>query len=207
MLPRVISACQVKPTSKLEAATGMFLQHFGLRLMNKTEFPMATDIDAIEWLNTPQPLSINTLKGKVIAIHAFQMLCPGCVSHGIPQASAMHELFSNDDLQVIGLHSVFEHHDVMTVNALKAFIHEYRLWFPIAVDEPSDNHPIPKTMQKYQLRGTPSLILIDRRGHIRAHEFGRVNDMLVGRLIGELLSEPSAPVEIACGEDGCLIPP
>ena len=79
----------------------------------------AFEIQASEWLNTSVPLSIESLRGKVVAIHAFQMLCPGCVSHGISQASAMHELFSNDDLQVIGLYSVFENHDVMTVNALK----------------------------------------------------------------------------------------
>ena len=152
--------------------------------------PLAEEINASEWLNTAEPLSIKGLKGKVIAIHAFQMLCPGCVSHGIPLANAMHELFNNEDLQVIGLHSVFEHHEVMTVEALKVFIHEYRLTFPIAVDEPSGNHPIPKTMERYQLRGTPSLILIDRRGTVRVHQFGRVNDMLVGKLIGELLAEP-----------------
>ena len=78
----------------------------------------------------------------------------GCVSHGIPQASAMHELLADDDLQVIGLHAVFEHHDVMTVDALKVFIHEYRLTFPIAVDQPSDDQPVPKTMEAYRLRGT-----------------------------------------------------
>lgn len=157
--------------------------------MNTTDIPQATDIEAIEWLNTLEPLSIKALKGKVIAIHAFQMLCPGCVSHGIPQATAMHELYAEDDVQVIGLHSVFEHHEVMTIDALKAFVHEYRLTFPIAVDQPSKGHPIPKTMEKYQLRGTPSLILIDRQGRVRANQFGRVHDMAAGNLIGQLLAE------------------
>lgn len=38
------------------------------------------------WLNTDQPLSVEALRGKVIVVEAFQMLCPGCVLHGLPQA-------------------------------------------------------------------------------------------------------------------------
>lgn len=36
-----------------------------------------------KWLNTNQNLSLEKLKGKVVAIHAFQMLCPGCILHGM----------------------------------------------------------------------------------------------------------------------------
>ncbi len=39
-----------------------------------------------EWLNTPGPLTLERLRGNVVLLHAFQMLCPGCVSRGIPQA-------------------------------------------------------------------------------------------------------------------------
>jgi len=174
--------------------------------MNKTEFTKAIELETVEWLNTSQPLSIEALKGNVIAIHAFQMLCPGCVSHGIPQASAMYELFADEEVQVIGLHSVFEHHDVMTVEALKVFIHEYRLEFPIAVDKPGEGTPLPRTMEKYQLRGTPSLIIIDRQGRIRAHEFGQVHDMAVGNLIGQLLAENIDQDDVNCDDEGCRIP-
>ena len=79
----------------------------------------------------------NDLKGKVVALHTFQMLCPGCVSHGLPQAAKLAHFFQQDDLVVIGLHTVFEHHEAMQLESLKAFVHEYRLHFPIAVDAPS----------------------------------------------------------------------
>jgi hypothetical protein len=46
-------------------------------------------------------------------------------------------MFKNTDPQVIGLHTVFEHYAAMTPASLEAFIHEYRLSFPIGVDEPS----------------------------------------------------------------------
>src|SRR3546814_17202170 len=86
-----------------------------------------------QWLNTPGPLTVDSLRGQVVALHVFQMLCPGCVSHGIPQAKAIHAAFPSDKVKVIGLHSVFEHHDAMTPVALKAFAHESPLAFPIGL--------------------------------------------------------------------------
>lgn len=61
-----------------------------------------------QWLNTSVPLSVDALRGKVILAVAFQMLCPGCVSQGLPQAQRARAAFSPDDLAVIGLHTVFE---------------------------------------------------------------------------------------------------
>ena len=90
-------------------------------------FPIAPELQAAEWLNTAKPLSLQQLRGKVVAIYAFQMLCPGCVSHGIPQAKTIRATFDEKDVAVLGLHSVFEHHAVMNRAALEAFVHEYRI--------------------------------------------------------------------------------
>src|SRR3546814_11827178 len=98
-----------------------------------------------------------SLRGSVVVLHAFQMLCPGCVSHGIPQAKAIHAAFPPDKVRVIGLHTVFEHHAAMGPVSLEAFVHEYRLSFPIAIDTPADDGPIPKTMQALPLKGHPTL--------------------------------------------------
>lgn len=146
-----------------------------------------SNIVASEWLNTERPISLSDFKGKVVVIHAFQMLCPGCVTHGLPQASLIDESFPKDKVQVIGLHSVFEHHDVMTVNALRAFVSEFKISFPIAVDKSTTDSHIPQTMQNWQLQGTPSLILFDRNGRLRLNHFGRMADIQVGSLITELV--------------------
>ena len=152
---------------------------------------LAPEIEVQTWINRSEPLSIKDLRGKVVVLHAFQMLCPGCVSHSLPQASTMHQLFPESDLQVIGLHTVFEHHEVMNVEALKAFAYEYRLSFPIAVDMPAEVGPIPSTMDKYAMRGTPTLIVIDRNGFIRLQHFGRISDMELGSVLGQLIAEKS----------------
>lgn len=143
---------------------------------------------ASRWFNTPQPLSLAALRGKVVALHAFQMLCPGCVQHGLPQAARLHALFEAEDVAVIGLHTVFEHHPAMTPVALEAFLYEYRIAFPVGVDEHADGDPVPLTMRAYGLRGTPSLLLFDREGNLRRHSFGAEDDLVVGAAIGTLLA-------------------
>ncbi|BBB26053.1 peroxiredoxin family protein [Amphritea japonica] len=149
---------------------------------------MAPALEISAWINTT-PLILSELRGKVVIIHAFQMLCPGCVTHGIPQASAIHELYKNEDVQVIGLHSVFEHHKVMTKEALSVFIGEYGIRFPIAIDRPSEPSSIPTTMALYQMRGTPTLIMLDKQGYLRLNHFGHMSDLQVGSCIGRLLAE------------------
>ena len=143
-----------------------------------------------EWLNTDTPIRLEDLRGRVVVIHAFQMLCPGCVSHGLPQAARIHAAFDANDVVTIGLHTVFEHHAVMTVDALRAFVHEYRLRFPIGVDLAVAGTPIPATMLALGLRGTPSLVVLDRQGRIRMHRFGQVDDLEVGASIGGLAAQP-----------------
>ncbi|CZF82362.1 Thiol-disulfide oxidoreductase ResA [Grimontia celer] len=146
-------------------------------------------LTASEWLNTERPIELNEYLGKVVVIYVFQMLCPGCISHGLPLAKNIQSTFSDSGVQVIGLHSVFEHHDVMTPDALRAFIHEYRIKFPVAIDQPSEHNPIPKTMDRYQFGGTPTLLILDQHGKLRLNHFGMLSDMQVGALIGSLLEE------------------
>lgn len=141
------------------------------------------------WFNTDRPLGLAELRGRVIALHAFQMLCPACVRHGLPQAQRIAGLFDPAQVAVIGLHTVFEHHAAMTRQALAAFIHEYRLTFPIGIDAPGETGPIPRTMAAYAMQGTPSLILIDRAGRLRKQSLGVEEDMRVGADIAALLAE------------------
>ena len=155
---------------------------------------IAPDLLISSWINTELPIALSDLKGRVVVLHAFQMLCPACVSHGIPQASAIHAAFPQTDLAVVGIHTVFEHHDAMNAIALKAFVHEYKIGFPIGIDMPDAVSGIPITMQRFGMRGTPSLIVLDRKGIVRLHHFGRLDDMRLGALIGQLLAESVAPV-------------
>ncbi len=141
------------------------------------------------WFNTDRPLLLAGLRGRVVVLTAFQVLCPNSLASGIPQAQRIYETFAPSDVAVIGLHATFEHHDAFSSAVLKAFVHEYRLRFPIAIDQPSPSSPIPLTMERYKMRGTPSLVLIDRHGFVRKHTFGAVDDLRLGAEIGALTQE------------------
>jgi hypothetical protein len=148
----------------------------------------APPLEVSRWFNTETPVTLAGLSGRVVAVEAFQMLCPGCVSHGLPQAQRIVDTFG-DDVTVLGLHTVFEHHDAMTPVSLEAFLHEYRIAFPVGVDAHDRPGGMPITMTRYQLRGTPSLVLIDRAGTIRLSAFGHIDDLTVGATIARLLDE------------------
>jgi len=114
--------------------------------------PMAPPWQVERWFNTERALTLESLRGKVVALEAFQMLCPGCVSHGLPQAQRIHASFPPEHVAVVGLHTVFEHHAAMTPVSLEAFLHEYRIAFPVGVDRSGTDDPIPQTMQAYGMR-------------------------------------------------------
>jgi hypothetical protein len=157
----------------------------------------APELTVQSWFNTDRPQSLSALRGRVVVLVAFQVLCPISIASAIPQARRIHETFEPNDVAVIGLHATFEHHDAYSSAVFKAFIHEYRLQFPIALDSPNAHGPIPHTMDRYRMRGTPSLVLIDRNGLIRKHAFGVSDDLALGAQIGALTQESRATPSLA----------
>jgi thiol-disulfide isomerase/thioredoxin len=176
---------------------------------------LAPELQTSGWINTSESITLASLLGKVVVLHSFQMLCPGCVQVGIPQAQKVYEEFDPEKVAVIGLHTVFEHHSVMGQEALEVFVHEYRIRFPIGIDKYGEHDQrLPLTMHAYQMQGTPTLILIDKAGKLRLHKFGHISDLKLGYSIGTLLSEKivstGTPVGSQtntdiCDEDGCKI--
>jgi len=145
-----------------------------------------------KWLNTNDEISLDKLRGNVVLVYVFQMLCPTCIRHSIPQANKVHELFALENLQVLGLHSVFEHHDAMKETSLRAFVHEFRVKFPVAIDKESIRKKgiIPQTMEQYSMQGTPTLLIYDKKGELKLQHFGHLEDMELGFIVGTLISEP-----------------
>ncbi len=181
-----------------------------------SKYRQAPELQTAHWFNAEQTVTLESLRGRVVLIEAFQMLCPGCVTHGLPQAKRVIDTFSSKDVCVLGLHTVFEHHAAQgTREALGAFLHEYRISFPVGIDAASGNGGLPKTMATYGMQGTPSLILIDRNGRLRQQKFGTVEDMLLGAEIMALVSEADTRTGAGdektaenrgCDESACPIP-
>jgi hypothetical protein len=172
------------------------------------------ELQVSRWLQAPVEFSLSHLLGKVVVIHTFQMLCPGCVLQSIPQAARLAAL-EIPELAIVGLHTVFEHHEVMSEAALAVFLAEYRIGYPVGIDAHVGEDPIPQTMRSLALRGTPTTLLVDRQGRLREQRFGMIDDLVLGCLIGSLLAEsvpvslnlelatPRALIPAGCSTDGC----
>lgn len=179
--------------------------------MNTLAPPLLADT----WFNSSTSVTLEGLRGKVVVVYAFQMLCPGCVSHALPQAQRVRETFSPEAVAVIGLHTVFEHHAANSAEALKAFLHEYRIDFPVGIDRPSADGPLPETMKAYAMRGTPTVLIIDRDGRLRHQHFGHPPDLQLGAEIMAAVGQartaaPSAAAREAeaagCADGTCVAP-
>lgn len=170
----------------------------------------APELDTVAWFGVDRPPTLRELRGRVVVLEAFQMLCPGCVAYGIPQAQRVHDLFG-EDVAVLGLHTVFEHHAAMTPVALEAFLTEYRVTFPVGIDRHEAGDPRPVTMRRYGMVGTPTTVVVDRAGIVRHHVFGREDDLRLGAVIGRLLgasspdggSDPPGVPREGCSDVGC----
>ncbi len=176
------------PSKLLRQVADTWQSRLGLAPAGEPAPPWATS----RWFNHEgAPLQPAALRGRVVVLHAFQMLCPACVHHGLPQAQRIQAAFADDDVAVVGLHSVFEHHAAMTPVSLEAFLHENRIRLAVGVDAVAADatDPIPVTMRRYGFQGTPSLVLIDRKGRVRRHAFGAEEDLTVGAAIAVLLAE------------------
>ena len=196
----------------------------------------AIDLDIEEWVLGPSSNISNEL-GKPILVKVFQVNCPGCFSHGIPQILEIRNKFIDSPLLIWGLATAFEDFHLNNSENLKKLLDsgevvgetlevlgakgllnnnrlDYSISFPVALDnvvpyQPSDylleaqkfikrdfpqfdSFPVKnqklisgqvmtylkqkkfeaKTFEAYQLKGTPSTLLIDKKGILRGKWFG-----------------------------------
>ncbi len=157
------------------------------------EYP--PELKVAQWFNAKEPLSLEKLKGRVVVLLAFQMQCPGSLRHALPQAQRIARAFNDDQVAVVGLHTVFEDHEDMTPALLEAFLRSERIDIPVAVDQPNGSE-LPHTMDAYGMQGTPTLLLFDRQGRLRRHYLGAVDDVRLGAEIMALaIEDAKAPRE------------
>ncbi len=189
------------------------------------------------------PTNIDKEKDNVILIEVFQVNCPGCFLHAIPQAIDIYNKYRKDGVTVLGISTAFEDFDKNTIDNLELLLTKgetvgetlralgqygqlvdgkklpYKIPFPVGMDLlKKDEDPInqekineiieanvpgfdsyneyqksdiiervkqylknkeysAQTFEQYALRGTPSSILIDKKGILRDVVFGQ-NDFL-----------------------------
>lgn len=139
--------------------------------MTETLAAESLSIDASEWINGA-PITFDSATKKIYVVYVFQMLCAPCVYYGLPAMRKVCQTYLPEEVEVIGVHSVFENHAAMTVDCLKVFVKEFRVPFTVSVDRHSDGSRVPNTMLRYGWQGTPTFLIVNGKGEILYQKFG-----------------------------------
>ena len=211
----------------------------------------APNFGVSEWVQGT-PTNFDQEKDKIVLLEVFQVNCPGCFMHAIPEAINIYNKYKDDGVRVLGLATAFEDFDKNTLENLKMLVETgevvgdtkealtmygqlkegklpYKIPFPLGMDNLTktdgkvsqekimqfiypqipefDSQPeeykqqiiqrvkdymkskeySAETFEKFSLQGTPSTILIDRKGIIRNISFGQSNH--IDGMIQKLLQE------------------
>jgi thiol-disulfide isomerase/thioredoxin len=66
--------------------------------------------------------NFDQLRGKVVLVEVFQVNCPGCFMHALPEAINLHRRYAGQGLVVIGIATAFEDFDKNTLENLKRLV-------------------------------------------------------------------------------------
>jgi len=196
----------------------------------------APNLSVSKWVQG-LPTNFDQEKDNVILVEVFQVNCPGCFMHGIPEAIDIYKKYRKDGVTVLGLATAFEDYDKNTLENLEKLLTtgevigdtlqalgqygtldggklSYKIPFPVGMDKmvPFENPTREKvldfikmqisdfdsqpenhkkeiferaesylkskqysadTFENFALRGTPSTILVDKKGILRDVSFGQ----------------------------------
>lgn len=91
------------------------------------EFP-----EGLDWINTDRPVTLNSLKGKVVLLDFWTYGCVNCI-HVIPDLERLEAEFP-DELVVIGVHSAKFTNEGETEN-LRDIVQRYEITHPVVNDK------------------------------------------------------------------------
>jgi thiol-disulfide isomerase/thioredoxin len=148
-----------------------------------------------QWFNTPggKPLTMASLKGKVVIVDFWAYSCINC-QRELPHVEAWAKNYAADGLVVVGVQTpeyAFEH----VPSNVKAGIHRLGLTFPVALDDSYD------TWDAYDNQSWPADYLIDADGQIRHVAIGEGDYTQEEQLIRQLLLAAHPGITLAKATD------
>lgn len=140
------------------------------------------------WLNSA-PLSMESLKGKVVLIDFWTYSCINCV-RTLPHLTGWYERYKDKGFVIIGVHTpefAFEKDIKNVQNALKQF----KINYPVAQDNAYG------TWKAYKNRYWPAKYLVDANGRIRYTHFGEGKYDKTENAIRTLLQEAGQTIDVS----------
>jgi cytochrome c biogenesis protein CcdA/thiol-disulfide isomerase/thioredoxin len=152
------------------------------------------------WFNTPgdQPLSIASLRGRVVLVDFWTYTCINCI-RTLPYLRAWDSTYRPLGLTIVGVHTpefAFEH-DAGNVSSA---IRQFGLRYPVVQDNNMG------TWNAYGNQYWPADYLIDARGQVRDASFGEGHYATTETAIRALLAEAGRPVGGMSHPTGVIVP-
>jgi cytochrome c biogenesis protein CcdA/thiol-disulfide isomerase/thioredoxin len=153
----------------------------GTTLVNCGAAPGFKGITA--WLNTAggRPLTLSSLRGKVVLVDFWTYSCINC-QRSLPHVEAWYKTYARDGFVVVGVHTpefAFEH----VVSNVRAESAQLGVHYPVAIDNAY------ATWDAYDNESWPAEYLIDAEGDVRHIAIGEGDYSGTERLIRELLTD------------------
>lgn len=157
--------------------------------IDKSQFRKAPEFAQISgYINTPNnttvPLTLSSLKGKVVLVDFWTYSCINCI-RTIPHINDWNKKYSDKGLVIVGVHSP-EFEFEKSYDNVKAATHRFGITYPVVLDS---NHG---TWNAYGNQYWPRDYLIDSQGYIRHDHIGEGNYDETEKAIQSLLAERAA---------------
>jgi thiol-disulfide isomerase/thioredoxin len=148
-----------------------------------------------QWLNTPggQPVSLASLKGKVVLVDFWAYSCINC-QRELPHVEAWAKDYAAAGLEVVGVHTpeyAFEH----VPSNVAAGVRRLGLTFPVALDNAYG------TWDAYGNQSWPATYLIDASSQIRHVSVGEGDYGREEQLIRQLLTAAHPGIALPAATD------
>lgn len=124
--------------------------------------PELTGITA--WLNSENPLTLKSLRGKVVLVDFWTNQCINCI-HTLPYITKWYDTYKNQGFVVVGVHTPELAYE-RTIPSIQTAIQTYGIHYPVAQD---NNFA---TWKAYNNEYWPAEYLLDKKGNVRRTYFG-----------------------------------
>ena len=133
------------------------------------------------WINSPQPLRLAGLRGKVVLLEMWTFGCINC-QNTLSTVKDWYARYADHELVVIGNHYPEFSYERDLTN-LKAAVQSAGILYPVA----QDNDGV--TWRAFDNLYWPTMYLIDKRGHLRYTHIGEGAYATTEQAIQSLLAE------------------
>ncbi len=167
------------PTVLALLQNGNTQNHF---IIDKSQFKKAPEFTGITgFVNTPAPVKLADLKGKVVLVHFWTYTCINCI-HTIPHLNDWYQKYSNRGLVIVGVQTP-EFSDEKNIANVKTAVNNFQIKYPVILDNNYAN------WKAYGNNYWPRDYLVDNQGYIRYSHIGEGDYDQTEQMIQSLLAE------------------